>query len=464
MKLCKKWFGCVVLFTLLAPPLYGATYFVSTNGMDASGRDGLSRATAWATLPYAANRVPAGTTGRRQIIRLSGGVFQQTSSALLPGGVNVQGAGSGSSFINANWTNTEAELSIATAQGRLIQIRRAGNNQISDISFLGNHRRAGGALWVENSTNLEFLNLTFTNFGSATLVLATNCAFVTVSNATFSECGYESTNYSLGMIQLVQVRDSLFTHLTMVSTLAGTSYGFKASGLNGHGSDNVWVARTVFDHLNMNLKPIQAYQNSGFPNFSLEFFMTAQSNNELRYSHLANTVSQSSPDTTVEGTTATMRIHDNVFDLPETAYAIECKTHRLEIDHNTFRGGYGVMNDWTCGTADMDRLDIHDNLAEEAGEWFFSFTGAPTNLRLRHNTVYFANKPSHASHVFLNNCNMGKTIPRNFDVRDNLAVAPASYPGEFYKVQNGNTLTPINVTFANNTCSNLTFTPPARSK
>ena len=74
---------------LLAAPASATTYFVAADGADATTRDGLTAATAWASLAYACDRVPAG----EHVIRLGAGVFLAEATATVKSGITIEGAG-----------------------------------------------------------------------------------------------------------------------------------------------------------------------------------------------------------------------------------------------------------------------------------------------------------------------------------------------------------------------------------
>lgn len=66
-----------------------STYYVSTAGVDAPGRDGLSWQTAWNSLAYASDRTPQGN----HTIQLGSGRFVATETARPKSGVTIAGMG-----------------------------------------------------------------------------------------------------------------------------------------------------------------------------------------------------------------------------------------------------------------------------------------------------------------------------------------------------------------------------------
>ncbi|MEO1299193.1 MAG: hypothetical protein AAFW75_26130, partial [Cyanobacteria bacterium J06636_16] len=66
-----------------------ATYYVSTTGVDAAERDGLSWETAWSSLAYASDRVPEGD----HTIQLGSGTFVATETAHVKSGITISGMG-----------------------------------------------------------------------------------------------------------------------------------------------------------------------------------------------------------------------------------------------------------------------------------------------------------------------------------------------------------------------------------
>ena len=69
------------------------TYYVAVDGRDAEARDGLSPATAWASLAYACERVGPAAEGQTNEIRLAPGRYIATRRAIPRSGQHIIGAG-----------------------------------------------------------------------------------------------------------------------------------------------------------------------------------------------------------------------------------------------------------------------------------------------------------------------------------------------------------------------------------
>jgi len=108
-----------------------ATYHITTTGVDTSGRDGLSTATAWATLSYACTRVSGTNT-----IYIHNGTYTWSSQILLPVNISIQGESKDGVIISSYYSVSNSPLiKLETSNGWL---GTYGNQTISNLTIEGN--------------------------------------------------------------------------------------------------------------------------------------------------------------------------------------------------------------------------------------------------------------------------------------------------------------------------------------
>jgi len=113
-KFSQRFTGVMLAASLMALPALatGATYYVDTAGNDAN--NGLTPATAWKTITYAAANVPAGTSGTPNIIMVAAGTYDETGNVetfpinFTNDYVALTGAGSVSTFIDVDVSAVDA--------------------------------------------------------------------------------------------------------------------------------------------------------------------------------------------------------------------------------------------------------------------------------------------------------------------------------------------------------------------
>jgi len=122
------------------------TYYVRTDGVDTSSRDGLSPSTAWATLSYAASRVSiVGST-----IYIAEGVYAESSRCNLAVGVSIKGSGQDTCFINFTYAAS------GFSNGCIYAVSSSvvdGNQSISDFSMYGTNYSSERAIYTRYRNN-----------------------------------------------------------------------------------------------------------------------------------------------------------------------------------------------------------------------------------------------------------------------------------------------------------------------
>ena len=133
-----------------------AIYYISSSGLNESGRDGLTSGTAWLTLSYACGRI----TSSGNIFILLSDITDNNRAYLRPG-INVTGDGLRKITTSYAATSTsDAYLYLYSASGGVTD----GNQSISYIHFDGNNLTAIRAIWIGYRKNVEIHHCTIEDF------------------------------------------------------------------------------------------------------------------------------------------------------------------------------------------------------------------------------------------------------------------------------------------------------------
>ena len=137
----------------------GITYYVRTDGVNTSSRNGLSPSTAWATLSYASSRVSqSGST-----IYVESGNYTDNNRVNLAVGVNVVGNSTTRPNITTSYSATstiDGYLYLNSASGNAIN----GNQSISYLRINGNNTNATRAGSVNFRGNVKIHHCEISNF------------------------------------------------------------------------------------------------------------------------------------------------------------------------------------------------------------------------------------------------------------------------------------------------------------
>ena len=163
----------------------GTYYYVATNGVDAVGRGGSGN--PFKTVAYAATQVPA---NQNNTIYINAGTYNETQPIIVPLGVNIEGAGTGSTTLNSSGVALQNGVTGAEGdyhlwiEGSLIQLgspiysganprygdpslmipAQDGNQTISGFTINGNNSLKAG-VWVLNRNNVTMHHVNFVNMG-----------------------------------------------------------------------------------------------------------------------------------------------------------------------------------------------------------------------------------------------------------------------------------------------------------
>jgi len=417
-----------------------STYYVSTDGIDSESRDGLSWETAWASLAYASDRVPAGDN----TIQLSSGTFIATETATLQSGVTVVGGGRDGETATQIVASPDWELSpdprdeTAALNEYLIVIQNGQNITIQDLALTSTpEHRITGAVYVSGSDNITVQNTTVRDFRWAGLhfELSDN---LTVYNNYIENASTERFGFSNGLIRTRFIKDSDFQYNTVVST-EGRGYGYK-----GGGHENVRITHNIFN-LDRGFAIESAHDN--------EFGV------EIAYNYANQTISipkgVQSADPANRGYDYTFWVHHNLL---TDSYAIEGPRNHLRLSHNHIRIDDTGGNVYTQHGGDNNGpVWIHNNVVENVDRGLVWMNqGLAENIYIYNNTVTLADAGDRAGPILSapNRDGLNANL-NNWVAQNNLFIAPESQPRELYP-DNG---VGSKITATNNILLNVTNVP-----
>ncbi len=379
--------------TALSVP--AATYYVSTTGQDDAGRDGLSPGTAWKSIAYAFQQVPAGN----HTIQLGTGTFVLSQAAPLKSGWTLNGQGrTGSNtttIINASTFGPNGAICFPLSQEKQdypLENYLLGGNGLENvtISNLVLTSRADqpldGAIMMKYARNLELFNLSVREFRWNGIYLREGKQ-VRIHHSSFEDASYTRLcNTWGGAVRTRYMKDFELDHCAFKTTKGG-AYGYKASG-----HENARIHDNIF-HNNTSLGP-----NDNRP-FDLESAHEFEWGLEIYNNTFNGMVSvpraggQADPSDRGDYT-YTVRIHDNVF---YGSGGVEGPRNYLEIDHNYFANKWG--NNGRVyeihGGANAGPTTIHHNVAECSMGFVFKKNELNENISILNNTVYLMNSTRH---------------------------------------------------------------------
>ncbi|MGB3778725.1 MAG: RICIN domain-containing protein [Tunicatimonas sp.] len=381
----------LLLASVATASTQAATYYVSTTGQDAAGRDGLSPSTAWKSIAYAFQQVPAGS----HTFQLGGGTFVLSQTAPLKDGWTLNGQGhTGSNtttIINASTFSADGEICLGLAnekQDYPLENYLLGGDGLDDVTISNliltsrPDQPLDGAIMMKYAKNLELFNLLVQEFPWNGIYLRQGQQ-VRIHHSFFEDASYERRcNTWGGALRTRYMKDFELDHCEFKTTKGG-GYGYKASG-----HENARIHDNTF-HNNVSKGP-----NDNRP-FDLESAHEFEWGLEIYNNTFNSMVSvpraggQSHPSDR-GAYTYTVRIHDNVF---YGSGGVEGPRNYLEIDHNYFANKWG--NNGRVyeihGGANAGPTTIHHNVAECSMGFMFKKNELNENISILNNTVYLVN-------------------------------------------------------------------------
>lgn len=323
-------------------------YFVAPTGND--GNPG-TQASPWRTLGKACTTVRA-NSGHR--IRLAAGTYTLSAQCALPPGVDLLGAGTGSTIITG-----AAELYAPTSSGStwsgdyfLIGLRSPpgtlGRQVVRGFTIDGASKQIQGGLYVNGREKVELFDLAATKT-YFTGVWLWNVKNSRLHDTTINDCSWGSTGWASGGIHLSQLVNVDLYNLAIKEVQQydgkGGGYGIKALGNEPAYFEQV----RIFDS-SVQVHPDGLWNNGQAPNIAIEFCCnTRVKNSEISYVTTAATLSLVTNDATDYGA-RTWRVHDSQLVMSEIrGYPLEVNNHHVEVDHNYIYNGNGggIMIAWS---------------------------------------------------------------------------------------------------------------------
>ncbi len=460
--------ACLMLSNIGSQALYSAplqeqqtVYFVTVSGVDSENRDGLTAATAWKSLAYACERVPAGDNQ----IKLGAGTFIETHTSYPKNGISIVGSGmSGSDatqvVASADWviTGTPSEFNytnyiIAATPfeitpgsfelGRDITIRDI------DLRSSPNHL-LDGAIYMRDVYDLALFNLHIEDFRWTAMRLAFDTG-VEVRDCELINVNTTGDPFFPGDIYTAFIEDAVFHDITFINNLNPdpSIRGIEGAGYKGGGHENVKIYNCSFmeDGQGFDIEiPFEKEYGVEIYNCKFDAAISIPFSRETR-------LPEDDPNT--RGFPYSFWIHDNYITTP---YAIEGPRNHLLLTDNFFnvKGIDGRIYTQFGGSTDGP-IWIYNNVARNVDRSFIWKTdGRLDSVKVYNNTVYFADAEERAA-AMLDVYDNAK----GWEVKNNIFVAAESQPRALGGGVGCPSCTDIEVDFENNLVLNTTDEVPA---
>ena len=421
-----------------------STYYVSTAGTDSAEQDGLSWQTAWRSLSYASDRVPAGN----HVIQLGSGKFVATQTVRPKDGVTITGMGSRGENVTQIVASASWPLAAVPSENEsgleeyLIVVRDGQDITIRDLALLSEpEHRITGAFYAVDSQKIAIHDVVVKDFRWTGLNFKRSDE-LSIYNNRIENASTEKFEFHNGLIRTRFIKDSEIHHNTIISTIGG-GHGYKGSG-----HENVRIYDNTFN-LDRGFAIESAHENE----FGVEIFR--------------NSANQTiSIPKNGQGENPNKRGHDYSFwihhNLLTDSYAIEGPRNHLRVSDNYIRIEDMGGNVYTQhGGKNEGPVWIHNNVIENVDRGLVWVNGnTAKNIFVYNNTVTFADAGDRAGAILSapNRDNREDKIS-NWVARNNVFIAPASQPRKLFR-ENG---ADSDITATNNIMVNVTNAPAGNS-
>ena len=394
------------------------TYYVTTDGIDDVARDGLSPATAWASLPFACEQVP-GDVDAPDTIQIGVGTFVMDQTAGPNPGVTIQGMGadqttlrSGPNYVQTNTPNFGdfPDYMISLAKFRMgfdnVPTTNVTIRNLRMESPLDNLRH--GAILLVDVDDILIENLEVVDFQWAGIFLIA-CEDIEVrgcqienANRVFDERW--SGNINTEFILRAKFHNNEYRNTTTEDNAFGVGYkGRDQSDVQIYDSD--FTTGTGFDiEIPFSqLNGVDIYNNVFNKTVSLPILGPADNPADRGFEY-------------------SVRIRDNYF---TNGYDIEGPRPYMEVCNNFF----DVQNDnGRCyaqfGDADVvGRNKIHHNVAVGIDRSFFWVNNGLDSVDFYNNTLYYESADDRASSMI----DVQSSVI-GWNIKNNLFVSPPEQP------------------------------------
>ncbi|MBA4063535.1 MAG: hypothetical protein C0501_07435 [Isosphaera sp.] len=421
---------------LLAPAARADTFTVSPAGVDADDRDGKTAATAWRSLAYACDRVPAG----EHTIQLESGTFPAARTAKPKNGVTIAGRGSTGDKATRVVASTDWKLGDVTANPKptdefLIGVAKGKGVAVRDLAMESDPKhRVSGAVHAVNCDALTLKNLGLREFRWAALFLE-HSQKVTVDGCVIENGSTDKDKHHSGAIRTRWLKSSEIARCRVVNTV-GTEYGYK-----GGGHEGVRIHHCYFEQQG---------------EFSFESAHENEFGLEIDHNHMNRCISVpksgQGADPNTRGFAYSVWIHDNLL---TDSYTVEGPRNHLRFGRNYVRiektGGRVYSQH---GGENRGPVWIHHNVVENLDRAFvWKNRGSAENVSVLNNTVYAADAKDRAA-AFIDAFHDAKQPVKGWVVKNNVFVAAKEQPRNLVSPRAA-----AEVAFAANLCVNLKGVP-----
>ncbi len=391
------------------------TFYLSPTGSDAPDRDGRTPETAWRTLAFACDRVPAGD----HTIQFLAGEFPSERPAYPRSGVQIEGPnpthGYARLIASPDWPRSPQMSDVGPTNEFLIVLRGVSNIVIRNLELSSSPGvPIAGGIYARDVHGVRLEGLRLRNFRWNAIGIEYS-RHVVISNCDIFDGSLERHSYHGGSIRTRWIHESALVGNRIVST--NGSYGYKGSGHQ--------AVRMIGNHIEVQGE------------FSIESAHDNEYGFEIAWNYLNRCVSVpkggQGDDPNKRGFPFSVWIHHN---LMTDSYAIEGPRNHLVLSENYIVCTKPNGRIYTHhGGVNHGPVRIYRNVIEQADRGFIWMNqGLAEHIEATHNTVIFADVGDRAGYVV---DSWSAERLNGWVIRNNVFVAPASQPRRFMPLQRG---------------------------
>ena len=408
-------------------PLAGAdTYYVSIDGKDEASRDGKSAATAWKTLAFTCDRVPAGA----HTIQLGVGTFTESRTAFPKSGMTIQGQGNATVLQPVStWPKATSPRTADVKKQALIAILKQRNCTLRNFGLhCKTNQRLSIGVHATTANGLKIERVAFSEFRWTGLQIQ-HTAQATVSYCRFHNCSTEKDRWHGGALTSKWIKHSEIHH-NLITSDTGGGYGYKAGG---------------HERLNFHHNVIELDTNA----FAFESAHEHEFGVEIHHNYFNRCTSipkgGQSSDPATRDCKYSFWIHDNLL---TDSYTVEGPRNHLRMERNHIRIEKPNGRVYTHhGGRNNGPIWIHHNLIENVDRaviWMNN--GLAENIHFYNNTVTCAVAGKRKGSL------LGAYTAERLNgwmIRNNIFIAPKEEPRALMPTQRG---VPGKITADHNLC------------